>query len=31
MNPEKTLAPWVLAVEQEVYVSYIKQVTKKIL
>ena len=31
INPGKTLAPWVLALEQESYLSYIKKVVKKIL
>ena len=31
INPGKTLAPWVLAIEQESYLSYIRKVIKKIL
>ena len=31
INPGKTLAPWVLALEQESYLSYIKKVIQKIL
>ena len=31
INPSETLAPWVLALEQESNMSYIKKVIKKIL
>ena len=31
INPGKTLVPWVLAIEQESYLSYIRKVIKKIL
>ena len=31
INPEKTLGPWVLALEQESYLPCIKKVIKKIL
>ena len=31
ITPRKALAPWVLALEQESYLSYIKKVIKKIL
>ena len=31
INPRKTLKPWVLALEQESYLPYIKKVMKKIL
>ena len=31
IDPGKTLAPWVLALELESYLSYIKKVIKKIL
>ena len=31
INPGKTLVPWVLAVEQESYLPYIKKVIRKIL
>ena len=31
INPGKTLAPWVLAIEQESYLSYLRKVIKKLL
>ena len=31
INPGKTLAPWMLALEQESYLSYIKKAIKNIL
>ena len=31
INPGKSLAPWVLALKQESYHSYIKKVIKKVL